>query len=65
MSNYDVQELVAIAIVIGVAAWVLWRWWQRRSATTGSSCDSCGNADGGAENGVVKETTLRFQRRKR
>jgi ABC-type nickel/cobalt efflux system permease component RcnA len=65
MGSGNWQEIAAIAIVAGVGAGVLWRWWRRRSTkTAASACGGCSSAATDDKDTTSKEATLRFHRRK-
>ncbi len=65
MGSENWQEIAAIAIVAGVGAGVLWRWWRGRSTkAAASACGGCSSAATDDKDTTSREATLRFHRRK-
>jgi len=56
----DIQEALALAVVLLVVVTALWRWWRKR----GRSADGCGHCDSPAARKAPKEAPIRFYRRK-
>ena len=56
----DLQEILALAVVLVVVAVALWRRWRRR----GKAAAACNNCPAPAAGEKAKEVPLRFYRRK-
>lgn len=56
----DLQEVLALAVVLAVLAVTIWRLWRRR----GKSAAACSNCDTPGTGEKPKEVPLRFHRRK-
>jgi hypothetical protein len=56
----DLQEALALGVVLLVVVAAVWRWWRARTAPRGG----CGNAASTKAGTVPKEAPLRFHRRK-
>jgi hypothetical protein len=56
----DLQEVLALAVVVAVVAVTIWRMWRRR----GKSAGACSNCDTPGAGEKPKEVPLRFYRRR-
>lgn len=56
----DLQEVLALAVVLAVVITALWRMWRRRSR----SRDACGDCSSSGAGKTPKEAPIRFYRRR-